>query len=233
MGHRPQGFLLRVYPSGRKVYAVKCRVGRVQRIHTIGEQGSPWAPDEARRAALQARQKARNGEDPSADKKAAKAALSVGQLIDHYLADGPATKPAKRASTWVIDASNLNRHHRRLLGTKIANAVSKAEAARAIRDITDGKSEAEVRTRPRGRVRVRGGPGASRRTRNVAAAMFAWGMARPLRLEPLRRDISYERACARAVPDQGRSWMTPGRDREARVHGCCLEHLRCSSWNLI
>lgn len=39
-----KGFLLRVYPSGRKVYAVKCRVGRVQRICTIGEHGSPWAP---------------------------------------------------------------------------------------------------------------------------------------------------------------------------------------------
>ena len=171
-----KGFLLRVYPSGRKVYAVKCRVGRVQHIYTIGEHGSPWSPDEARKAASEALQKARNGEDPSADKKAAKAALSVAQLIDCYLADGPATKPAKRASTWVIDASNLNRHLRPLLGTKIANAVSKTEAARAIRDIADGKTEADFRTRPRGRARVTGGQGASRRTRNVAAAMFAWGM---------------------------------------------------------
>jgi integrase len=172
-----KGFLLRVYPSGRKVYAVKCRVGRVQRVYTIGEHGSPWAPDGARRAALEVLQKARNGKDPSADKKAAKAELSVGQLIDRYLADGPATKPAKRASTWVIDASNLNRHLRPLLGTKIAGAVSKAEAARAILDIKDGKTKADIRARPRGRARVTGGPGASRRTRNVAAAMFAWGMA--------------------------------------------------------
>jgi integrase len=175
-----KGFLLRIYPSGRKVYAVKCRVGRVQRIYTIGEHGSPWSPDEARRAALEALQKARHGEDPSADKKAAKAALSVGQLIDRYLADGPATKPAKRASTWVIDASNLNRHLRPLLGTKIAAAISRAEAARAIRDITDGKTEADIRTRPRGRARVTGGQGASRRTRNVAAAMFSWGMEHDL-----------------------------------------------------
>ena len=170
-----KGFLLRVYPSGRKVYAVKCRVGRVQHIYTIGEHGSPWSPDEARKSASEALQKARNGEDPSAEKKAAKAALSVSDLIDHYLADGPATKPAKRGSTWVIDASNLNRHLRPLLGAKIANAVSKTEAARAIRDIADGKTEADVRTRPRGRARVTGGQGASRRTRNVAAAMFAWG----------------------------------------------------------
>jgi integrase len=168
--------LLRVYPSGRKVYAVKCRVGRIQRIHTIGKHGSPWSPDEARKAALEALQKARIGQDPSAEMKAAKTALSVADLIDRYLADGPATKPAKRASTWVIDASNLNRHLRPLLGRKIANAVGKTDAARAIRDIADGKTEADVRTRPRGRARVTGGQGASRRTRNVAAAMFAWGI---------------------------------------------------------
>jgi integrase len=175
-----KGFLLRVYPSGRRVYAVKCRVGRVQHVYTIGEHGSPWSPDEARKAASEALQKARAGQDPSADKKAAKAALSVSDLIDRYLADGPATKPAKRTSTWDIDASNLNRHLRPLLGPKIANAVSKTEAARAIRDIADGKTEADVRTRPRGRARVTGGHGASRRTRNVAAAMFAWGIEHDL-----------------------------------------------------
>ena len=50
-----KGFMLRIYPTGRKVYAIKCRVGRVQSIHTIGEHGSPWTPDEARKAALEAR----------------------------------------------------------------------------------------------------------------------------------------------------------------------------------
>lgn len=34
-----KGLMLRVYASGRKVYAVKCRVGRTQLIHTIGEHG--------------------------------------------------------------------------------------------------------------------------------------------------------------------------------------------------
>ena len=43
-----KGFFLRVYSSGRKVYAVKCRVGTRQRIHTIGVHGSPWTPEEAK-----------------------------------------------------------------------------------------------------------------------------------------------------------------------------------------
>jgi integrase len=171
-----RGFVLRVYPTGRKVYAVKCRIGRRQHIHTIGEHGSPWTPDEARKAAAEALRLARGGQDPSAAKKSAKVALTVADLIDRYLADGPATKPAKRESTWVIDASNLNRHIRPLLGRKIANAVSKVDAARSIRDIANGKTAKDERTGPRGRARVTGGEGAARRTRNIAAAMFAWGV---------------------------------------------------------
>jgi integrase len=171
-----KGFVLRVYPTGRKVYAIKCRVGRVQSIHTIGEHGSPWTPDEARKAALEALGRAKRGEDPNAERKAAKAALSVSDLIDRYLTEGPATKPAKRPSSWVSDGSNLNRHIRPLIGTKVADRVTKGEAARAIRDIMDGKTLADVRTGPRGRARVTGGEGAARRTRSVAAATFAWGM---------------------------------------------------------
>jgi integrase len=171
-----KGFMLRIYPTGRKVYAVKCRVGRVQSIHTIGEHGSPCTPDEARKAALEALGRARRGEDPNAERKAVRAALTVSELIDHYLKEGPATKPAKRPTSWVSDGSNLTRHIRPLIGTKVADHVTKGEAAGAIRDIMEGKTLADVKTGPRGRALVTGGEGAARRTRSVAAAMFAWGM---------------------------------------------------------
>ena len=42
-----KGFMLLIYPTGRKVYAIKCRVCRVQSIRAIGEHGSPWTPGEA------------------------------------------------------------------------------------------------------------------------------------------------------------------------------------------
>jgi integrase len=175
-----RGFLLRAYPTGRKVYAVKCRVGRLQQMHTIGVHGSPWTPDEARKAATEALRQAKSGSDPSADRKAAKDALTVADLIDRYLAEGPATKPAKRTSTWAIDASNLNRHIRPLLGRKFANAVTKGDAARAVRDIADGKTATDERTVKRGRARVTGGAGTARRTRITSAAMFAWGVEHSL-----------------------------------------------------
>ena len=112
---------------------------------------------------------------PSAAKKAAREALTVGGLIDRYLADGPAAKLAKRASTWKIDAANLNRHVRPILGNKVANVVTKADATRAIRDIALGKTAIDEKTRPRGRARVTGGEATARRTAAVASAMFAWG----------------------------------------------------------
>lgn len=170
-----RGFFLRVYPSGRKVYALKCRIGGRQHIHTVGVHGSPWTPDQARAAAANALRLAKNGEDPSAAKKAAREALAVGGLIDRYLEDGPATKLSKRASSWITDAANLNRHIRPILSSKIANAVTKADATRAVRDIASGKTATYEKTKPRGRARVTGGEATARRTAAVASAMFTWG----------------------------------------------------------
>ena len=172
-----KGFFLRVYPSGRRVYALKYRLGPLQRIYTIGVHGSPYTPEMARDAADAALRRVADGEDPATEKKEAREALTVSALIDRYLEDGPSTKPSKRASTWANDGSNLKRHILPLVGRKVANAVSKAEAAKAIRDITIGKTAADEKSEKlRGRAIVRGGAGVARRTLTTTAAMFAWGM---------------------------------------------------------
>ena len=172
-----KGFFLRVYSSGRRVYALKYRLGPLQRIYTIGVHGSPYTPETARDAAEKALRRVADGEDPATEKKAAREALTVSALIDRYLADGPATKPAKRASTWANDSSNLNRHIRPLLGRKVANGVSKGDAARAIHDITEGKTAKDEKSeKKRGRITVTGGEGVARRTLITTAAMFAWGV---------------------------------------------------------
>jgi integrase len=173
-----KGFFLRAYASGRRVYALKYRAGPLQRIFTIGMHGSPWTPETARDRAKDALEAVRRGEDPAIEKQEARKALTVKALIDSYVADGPATKPAKRASTWENDASNLRRHIEPLLGGKLAAAVTKEDAAKAIRDIAAGKtaSAAAPSGKKRGRVLVSGGEGVARRTRTTAAAMYAWGL---------------------------------------------------------
>ena len=171
-----KGFFVRAYAGGRKVYAVRYRRGASQRVYTIGVHGSPWTPDQARKEASEILARVRMGDDPAAAKRKHATAITVATLIERYLEDGPATKPSKRASTWTIDASNLRRHILPLLGRKIANEVTRADAAKAIKDITDGKTRKVEKTGLRGRARVMGGAGTARRTRTTAAAMFAWGI---------------------------------------------------------
>lgn len=171
-----KGFCLRITARGSRSYALKYRMGSAQRWLTIGKHGSPWTPDSAREAAHEALRKVAGGIDPATVKQEARAALAVASLIDAYLTQGPATKPAKRASTWENDASNLNRHVRPLLGSKLAHMVTQADAARAVRDIGAGKTARTHKTGPRGLARVTGGDGVARRTRTTAAACWAWGL---------------------------------------------------------
>jgi integrase len=173
-----KGLFLRVYPTGRRVYGLKYRLGSAQRVLTIGTHGSPWTPEQARDRARDALDALRRGEDPSIEKRIARTALTIAGLIDAYLSDGPATKPAKRATTWVNDASNLRRHIEPLLGRKPAASVTAEEAGRAISDIASGKTATQRRESgtKRGRIAVKGGDGVARRTKLTAAAMFAWGL---------------------------------------------------------
>ena len=171
-----KGFCLRITAKGSKTYALKFRLGAKQRWLTIGRHGSPWTAEAAREAANAALLRVAAGEDPAQVKRDARAALSVAGLIDAYLAEGPATKPSKRASTWANDASNLNRHVRPLIGTKLAHTVTAADAARVVRDVTTGKTATTVKTGARGLARVAGGAGVARRTCTAAAALWAWGL---------------------------------------------------------
>ncbi len=168
------GLFVRVYPSGRKVYALKRPTRSSVQILTIGPHGSPWTVRTARLTAREAMQSA--APEPATRSMAAHADLTVADLIDRYLEEGPSTKPWKRASTWRIDASNLNRHVRPLLGVRAAGSVTKAEAAESITAIISGRTRADERTGPRGRARVTGGEGTARRVRSCAAAMYAWAI---------------------------------------------------------
>lgn len=174
------GFFLRVYPSGRRVYALKYRtVAGRQRIHTLGVHGSPLTPDQARDDAKAALRAASEGKDPADAKREARQALTVAELVELYLTEGPTTKQGKRASTWANDGSNLRRHIVPLLGKSTANGVTREDAQGVHRKIAEGQA---TRLRQKGRkhgvVAVTGGPGTARRTCITAAAMWAWAMRR-------------------------------------------------------
>ena len=197
------GLCLRVYVSGRKVYAVKFRVGTRQRWATIGVHGQPWrggaalTPEEARREAKIILGAAADGEDATNEKRERRAAVTVAQLIDRYLDEGPSTKPAKRASSWTANKGNLNHHVRPLLGDRVVKDLTRADIARMVKAITIGETaQPEVATKLRGRARVRGSAGIAGRVLAASSAMLSWGIEHGIGTENMAKGVRLPRRAA-------------------------------------
>jgi integrase len=183
-----RGFGLRVLPTGAKSYILQYRTGgrgSQARRRVIGRHGVLTA-EEARSRARRLLAEIADGADPAGQRDAGREAITITELADLYLKDGPADKPNKKASSWNIDRSNIERHVKPLLGRKSAKALTRADVARFQADVAagkskaDSKSNADLKTRKRGRVRVTGGSGTAARTLAVLAAMLQFALEREL-----------------------------------------------------
>lgn len=185
------GFCLRVYATGRKVYACKYRVGGKQRWFTIGVHGQPWTADKARVQAMEILRDATHGEDAAQAKKERQSALTLAQLIDRYLADGPATRPNKRASSWAADRGSLKHHILPLLGQKRVVDLTKSDIARAVHAVAEGQTAGSpIKGKKTGQTHVRGGAGISTRVLAATRAMLGWGIQNDLAADNPARGIS-------------------------------------------
>ncbi len=124
-----KGFGLRVRSKGRKVYVLEYRPGvggraAPKRRVTIGQHGSPWTPETARREAKRLLGMVAAGGDPAAEKSDHKAAPTVADMVDRFLTEHVAVK--RKAST--------AKEYRRLLelhvlpslsGKRVADVVSR------------------------------------------------------------------------------------------------------------
>lgn len=74
---------LRIYPNGRKVYIVKCRIKAQQRFITVGPHG-PVMADQAPTRAYNILSEAKNGRDPAKELDQARKAPTMKGLGERF-----------------------------------------------------------------------------------------------------------------------------------------------------
>jgi integrase len=132
-----KGFGVRVKPSGVASYFVQYRnqERRTRRL-VLGRVGE-LTPDEARELAAEKLKGVRKGADPSADRHAARTAMTVAELCDLYLTEA---KRRIKASTLAMDRSRIECHVKPLIGRRTVAALTRRDIERFQADVGAGKT---------------------------------------------------------------------------------------------
>lgn len=175
------GFGLRVFASGKRSYVVQYRAGGRTRRYTIGPHGV-WAPETARKEARILLGRIAQGDNPAEEKQLDAKAITVKELCTRYLADceaglvpGKGGRP-KKLSTLAIDRSRIKRHILPLLGNRRVQDLTPADITKFLRDVANGKTRADFKTKRRGRAIVRGGIGTESRGVGLLGGIFTYAM---------------------------------------------------------
>jgi integrase len=124
------GFLLKVTPTGRKVFMIQYRTNNGERRKpAIGRFGEITV-EQARSIAQDWLAEVRKGKDPSAERAAAKLAPTMRELCDRFIADY--SEPKNSRSTVVSNRGYINRYILPALGPKKARDVARADVAELI-----------------------------------------------------------------------------------------------------
>jgi integrase len=114
--------------STARVYLVKYRTdGRRQRWFRIGEHGSPWTPDTARKEASRILGLVAQGQDPAAVRIDTRTAPTVADLCDRFLSEHT---PKLRPSTAAEYRKTINGIIKPKLGRYLVGDVTRADLAR-------------------------------------------------------------------------------------------------------
>lgn len=189
------GFGVRVWPTGRKTYVAQYRAGKQTRRFKIGVHG-PLTVEEARKEAKAVLGDVARGEDPQLDRATRRKSLTVKELCETYfeaaekgLIFGKRGKP-KKASTLYVDKGRATRHIIPLLGNKLVQDLTTADAVKMMRDITTGKTAADEKTgKVRGRAIVTGGAGTASQSVTLLSAILTYAASEGIIQHNIARGI--------------------------------------------
>lgn len=169
-----KGFGLLVLPTGVKTFILDYRTPEgVKKRLTIGKLSGALPPDKAREIAQEKHLLVKNGHDPAEERREARAALRVSDLLDEYVKGAAFTE--KASSTQAIDRGRIERHLKPALGKEYIGKLTADMIRRAYRDIASGKTATTVKTGYRGLARVQGGEGTAKKAILLLGAALAWG----------------------------------------------------------
>ena len=167
-------------------YILETRASGQQRWFTVGKHGAPWTPDTARKKVLGLLGEIANGNDPAEVREDLKRRISVSDLCEIYLKEGCSEK---KETTLATDEGRIERHIKPLLGRKDARALKKRDIEQFMRDVADGKTATDVKTKKRGRAIVEGGKGTATRTLGLLGGIFSFAVDRGILADNPARGI--------------------------------------------
>jgi len=173
------GFMVRVWPTGRKVFCLRYRRGKKTELHTIGKFLDPWTTDAARQRVTDLLTLFRGGHSPTQNQQQRRA-MTVNELCDRYLAEGHILKPFKRKASWKQDERGLRLHVRPICGKRLISELTKLDVAQIVSDVTDGHTARVAKQTGGAHIYTRGGAGVARAVRVSLGGMFSWAVANGL-----------------------------------------------------
>ncbi|MBB3913869.1 tyrosine-type recombinase/integrase [Rhizobium fabae] len=189
------GFGVRVWPSGKKTYVAQYRAGKQTRRFKVGTHGA-LTVEEARKQAKAVLGDVARGEDPQLDRATRRKSLTVKDLCEIYfeaadkgLIFGKRGKP-KKSSTLYVDKGRANRHIIPLLGNKLVQDLTTADAVKMMRDVTVGKTATDEKTgKVRGRAIVTGGAGTASQSVTLLSAILTYAASEGIIQQNVARGI--------------------------------------------